>query len=170
MKKDWFSITIFISVVIICLLLAVDNSWLKKQIKDCRTMRENTCEPAEVIPVEAGGENSIPLEKALENCPSIPCEKEIQEPVEEMTVQEKIRKSAREYGVNEEEALYIAWCESRYDPKAINKTSLATGVFQFLSSTFGNYCEGFADNEDDNIKCFFELYPKHKSWWECKYR
>jgi len=88
--------------------------------------------------------------------------------VKEKTVQEKIIDYADTYGVERETALRIANCESGYNPLAKNKTSSATGVYQFINSTWDNYCKGDRLNADDNIICFMELYPKHPQWWMCK--
>lgn len=44
----------------------------------------------------------------------------------------------------------------------------AKGIFQFTDRTWANYCEGDVLNQTDNIKCFLEVYPKHKDWWKCK--
>jgi len=88
--------------------------------------------------------------------------------VKEKTVQEKIIDYADTYGVERETALRIANCESGYNPLAKNKTSSATGIYQFINSTWDNYCKGDRLNADDNIICFMELYPKHPQWWMCK--
>ena len=86
----------------------------------------------------------------------------------QLEVRDKIIIYARQYGVNINEALDIAWCESRFNEKAKNwKGSTARGIYQFLFSTWDNYCEGDVKNADDNIKCFMRLYPKHKNWWTC---
>jgi len=34
-------------------------------------------------------------------------------------------------------AMNVAWCESRYHPNSVNSTSGASGLFQFLPSTWG---------------------------------
>ena len=67
-----------------------------------------------------------------------------------------------------EKALNIAWCESNFDPFAKNNSSTASGLFQFLDSTWEENCEGDKFNYRDSIKCFVKLYPQHPSWWECK--
>jgi len=95
--------------------------------------------------------------------------KTYRKPVEEMTVREKIIKYSKEYGVNTEEALAIAQCESSMGTNIISKTSTSRGVYQFIFKTWDTYCPGDVYNEDDNIKCFMALYPNHKDWWECKY-
>ena len=84
------------------------------------------------------------------------------------TVEEKIIKMSEEYGVDTETALRIAECESQFGKYNHNwEGSSATGVYQFISKTWENYCEGDVLNEDDNIKCFMELYNKYPHWWAC---
>jgi len=85
----------------------------------------------------------------------------------ETTVVEEIVLQSQEYGVNTDTALRIAWCESRYDDYARNPESTATGVYQFLNSTWEYACTGDALNYKDNIRCFMEQYPKNPSWWVC---
>jgi hypothetical protein len=58
-------------------------------------------------------------------------------------------------------------CESGFNPNAKSNTSTASGISQFINKTWNNYCEGDVFNAEDNLNCFFKLYPKHKSWWEC---
>lgn len=72
------------------------------------------------------------------------------------------------YGVKTETALRIAECESNLDPYARNQSSTASGVYQFISSTWDNYCDGNVFNEHDNITCFMQLYPTNNEWWLCK--
>jgi hypothetical protein len=47
-------------------------------------------------------------------------------------IKQLIRCAAAHYGVNEDEALYIAWRESRYQPYAYNEEGEAAGVYQHL--------------------------------------
>ena len=79
-----------------------------------------------------------------------------------------IRTMAELYGVREDTALRISYCESRHDPMAKNKTSSASGLFQFTRGTWEGYCEGEVFNARDNARCFMELYPLHPTWWECR--
>lgn len=83
------------------------------------------------------------------------------------TVKEKIEMAALEANIGVDEALAVANCESRLNPKNKSRISTAKGVYQFLNGTWANYCEGDVLNEDDNIKCFMQVYHKHKAWWEC---
>ena len=44
--------------------------------------------------------------------------------------------AARRYGQDPGAMLRVAWCESNYDPNAYNSEYGATGLFQFLASTW----------------------------------
>lgn len=88
-------------------------------------------------------------------------------PSKELVINEII-KQANEYGVSVYEALEVSRCESNYNAFAKSKKSSATGVYQFIDSTWEDYCDGDRLNFKDNIKCFMELYEDHKSWWECR--
>jgi len=84
-------------------------------------------------------------------------------------VQNEIIKQAKEYGVNESEALTIASCESGLDRYAVNKTSGAKGIYQFLDSTWTFIkAPGHQFDYKENIHQFMVWYPLHKDWWECK--
>ena len=84
------------------------------------------------------------------------------------TIESKIVRLAKESDVLSETALRIGRCESNLDPLAKNPNSSASGIYQFVSKTFENYCEGDVYNPEDNIKCFLEIYPKHPEYWFCK--
>jgi soluble lytic murein transglycosylase-like protein len=47
-------------------------------------------------------------------------------------VKKLIRCAASHYGVDEDQALYIAWRESRYQPYAYNEAGEAAGIYQHL--------------------------------------
>lgn len=85
-----------------------------------------------------------------------------------MTVQEKIKFYATVFGVDKQDSLRIAQCESNFNPLAENPNGSATGVFQFIRKTWKNSCSGDVKNADHNIICFMQLYPKHPEYWECK--
>lgn len=80
----------------------------------------------------------------------------------------EIVSKALEHNVDPIVALRIAKCESHYGkyPKNFEGSS-AVGIYQFMPKTFG-YCQGDINNNSDQIKCFMELYPKHKNWWLCQ--
>lgn len=82
-------------------------------------------------------------------------------------VSELIKKYSAEYGADENLALNIACAESctrdkntnevYINPDAKNPTSTASGVFQFIESTWDFACEGDRMNAEDNIKCGVKL-------------
>lgn len=73
------------------------------------------------------------------------------------------------YPVSAPEALSIAHCESNFGKYIYNfEGSSAKGIFQFTDKTWKYYCKGDVLNPVDNIRCFFEIYPKHKNWWKCQ--
>ncbi|TME41417.1 MAG: hypothetical protein E6I57_04635 [Chloroflexi bacterium] len=47
-----------------------------------------------------------------------------------------IRSAAANWGADPDQLLRVAWCESRYNPSAYNPSSGASGLFQFLASTW----------------------------------
>ena len=47
-----------------------------------------------------------------------------------------IRSAAATWGADETQLLRVAYCESRYNPNAYNASSGASGLFQFLASTW----------------------------------
>ena len=84
------------------------------------------------------------------------------------TIESKIVRLATDSDVLPETALRIGRCESNLDPLAKNPNSSASGIYQFVSKTWDNYCDGDVYNPEDNIKCFLEIYPKHPEYWFCK--
>lgn len=82
------------------------------------------------------------------------------------TIPQKIIEYSYTINLNPKTALNIAQCESNYDPTAKNPSSSASGVFQFIDSTWEHYCEGDVFNEDDNIKCALDIMKErgYKDW------
>ena len=73
------------------------------------------------------------------------------------------------------EALDVAWCESRYKPKAQNPTSSAGGLFQFLDSTWQRFGKGAKYDANQNAKAAAALvqhYVNEGHWrwaaWSCQ--
>jgi soluble lytic murein transglycosylase-like protein len=83
-------------------------------------------------------------------------------------VRETIYATAPFYGVDPETALYIADCESDFNPHAKNSSSTAKGVFQFTDTTW-KYIKapGHQFDYKENIKQFMIWYPVHPEWWQC---
>lgn len=83
-------------------------------------------------------------------------------------VYDMIVRLADEYEVDSETALRIAQCESGFNPLAKNPNSSASGVYQFISSTWGIVGEGDVFDAEANIRAFMKTYPHYPSWWVCK--
>ena len=71
----------------------------------------------------------------------------------ERTVEEMIIDASNEYGVHPLVPLNIAYCESGFDETAKNSSSTASGVFQFIRTTWNNHCFGDVYNAQDNVEC-----------------
>ncbi len=65
----------------------------------------------------------------------------------------------------------IAWCESKFDPMAVNPESSAAGLFQFLPSTWRGTPQALASPFDPvaNAQAAAWLYTTYgPSQWECR--
>ena len=70
-------------------------------------------------------------------------------------------------------ALAVARCESGYNPNAVNRSSGATGVFQFLASTWaGTSYSGYSrTNAWANVHAAYQVFTRDgHSWreWSCQ--
>lgn len=85
------------------------------------------------------------------------------------SIRKRIEVSARLSGVDVEDAIRIAECESSLNPAAKNSQSSALGLYQWLNGTW-EYIGSPGDrlNAQDNIEAFLEWYPRYPGWWECK--
>ena len=80
-------------------------------------------------------------------------------------VVELIKKYAREYGVNQQLALNIAYCESHYrNVPNIRGERYGIGIYQFVRTTWNEQCEGDIWSEEDNIKCAIKLISRGELW------
>ena len=75
-----------------------------------------------------------------------------------------IAEMAKAYGVSQYLALELGFIESRYDPSARNPSSTATGLFQFIDSTWDYYCEGDRIDPYDNARCAMERIADGGLW------
>jgi len=67
-------------------------------------------------------------------------------------------------------ALKIAWCESKYDPNAVNGASDAQRLFQFLPSTWRGtpFAAGSPFDPATNARAAAWLYQTYgPTQWEC---
>jgi len=51
-------------------------------------------------------------------------------------IESLIRSAAADWGADPDQLLRVAWCESRYNPYAVNARSGAAGLFQFMPATW----------------------------------
>lgn len=87
-----------------------------------------------------------------------------------LSVKERI---ARAWPGDDAWALRVTWCESRHDPKARNRGSSATGLFQDLRSTWqrmlGQKGEARDFSVEYQVKQNWRLYKNYgPSQWVCK--
>lgn len=63
------------------------------------------------------------------------------------------------------QAYKVMMCESGGNPKAKNKNSTASGLFQIIRGTFKLFkCEGDVFSASDNIACAYKLYERNQSF------
>jgi len=86
-----------------------------------------------------------------------------------LTVENMVIGAALNYGIDVDDALAIAECESNFNSRAQNPNSSAKGVYQFLDSTWDNInAGGHQFDAEENILMFMLYYPKYPQWWaEC---
>lgn len=91
--------------------------------------------------------------------------------INEITIPKRIYNMSIAQGLTEYEAnrmVKIAFCESKFDPNAKNKTSTASGLFQFLNSTWKAYGSGDVFDPVDNINSAIHLFKKKGfNSWSC---
>jgi len=82
------------------------------------------------------------------------------------SIEDRIRKQAAYYGVEESVALAYAACESSMNPYAQNPVSSAKGLYQFTDGTWEYIkAQGHQFDADENIRQFMIWYPVHPEWW-----
>lgn len=76
-------------------------------------------------------------------------------------IQDMIRRVSNEVGVDSDLMLRIAKCESGFNPLSKNKGSTASGVYQFIKSTWVRYGEGSVFDPLANITAAVKLVKKN---------
>lgn len=93
-----------------------------------------------------------------------------QKPLDEEFIVKLIHTTSKEFNADYTLCLNIAWCESRLIPMAKNASSTASGIYQFIDSTFELYCKGDKLNPYDNIRCGVKLISLGKvQHWDSSY-
>ena len=87
------------------------------------------------------------------------------------TIQDLIRNAFQPLGGDAVDwAEKIAWCESKYDPNAVNSDSDAQGLFQFLPSTWAGtpFASSSPFDPNANAQAAAWLYQTYgPTQWEC---
>jgi soluble lytic murein transglycosylase-like protein len=85
--------------------------------------------------------------------------------------------AAAEFGVDASEMLAVAYCESGYRPGAVNASSGATGLFQFMPLTFNRNAARLGYKPEDiwditaQARTAAEMFSREQQWqWVCKGR
>ena len=80
-----------------------------------------------------------------------------------------ILEMCKEYKVNCLLAVDLAQWESQFNEKAQNPITTASGVYQWIDSSWDAFCDGDKYNARDNIRCTMETLSKSKGnlshWW-----
>ena len=71
---------------------------------------------------------------------------------------------ARYHNISTILALELGRIESRFNPLIKNPSSTATGLYQFIDSTWRGYCKGDRLNPYDNTKCAMERLQAGELW------
>lgn len=84
-------------------------------------------------------------------------------------IEAKIRVMAEDYGLDPDQAVMIAQCESGLDERARNPVSSAKGIYQFTDGTWEEIkARGHQFDADENIKQFMIWFPIYPQWWVCE--
>ena len=100
---------------------------------------------------------------------SVTCSPETRKAQRITSIENKIRVAAYEYGLDPDQAVMIAQCESGLNERASNPTSTAKGIYQFTDGTWAQIkAQGHQFDADENIKQLMIWYPIHPYWWVCE--
>jgi hypothetical protein len=114
----------------------------------------------EPAPTYLEAQNLVYRESDMPTLPETPLINEPAEILASSSIPEMIAEKAKEKGVDPALALLIAKVESGFEPTAKNKESSASGVFQFISQTWKDNCEGDPFDPEANIGCALELLSR----------
>lgn len=175
-KKPFYAgdVITWIAILVIIFVIAYDiyMSWeTARTIEECRSCAPDW-EGIEDIKIEPGEEI------VLETISSTPEEENIpqgQNTMDDWTIEDIIEEEGSRAGLDQGEIARlkrIAWCESTYDPEAVNPSSSASGLFQILYQTWiSNTDYSWEDRFDPviNTRAAIEIYQEHGfNQWVCK--
>jgi len=90
-------------------------------------------------------------------------------------IESVIRAAAAAWGADANQLLRVAWCESRYNPLAYNARSGASGLFQFIPTTWAansvraGYAGASAFDPVANANVAAYMFGSGQAWqWACK--
>jgi len=90
-------------------------------------------------------------------------------------IESLIRAAAATWGADPNQLLRVAWCESRYNPYAVNARSGAAGLFQFMPATWAansvraGYAGASAFDPVANANTAAFMFRNGQAWqWSCK--
>jgi len=147
-------LVVFISCYVTCIYLSNHE----KEIRST-TYPQDLIQP--IIKIE-----NLPDEKAGSEVDEI--EDKVLAPVSipELIEQECIKAGLSKYEIDKFQK--IAYCESKYNPYAKNPNSTASGIYQFLRTSWLAYGEGDVFDPLQNIKAAIRYYKVAGfSPWEC---
>lgn len=110
---------------------------------------------------------------ALLLCPQRTMADELLIPPKPLTPQEYIKVYAKEYEVSEKLLLSVAYCESKYNEKAIGDNGKAYGIFQFHRQSFDRFKKELGEDLDyssakDQAKLAAFAFSKgYQHHWTC---
>jgi len=82
-------------------------------------------------------------------------------PADRESIAQLIRDAASRYGISDSLPLAIARCESGFNPSAKNRSSTASGTFQYLAGTWANTPEGRAGESVFDAEANIEAAVRH---------
>jgi len=73
-----------------------------------------------------------------------------------------------QYDLSYDDLVRVINCESSFNINAKNPYSTASGIAQFIDSTWEHYCEGDKDSPKNQLRCMGLMWSKgYQSHWEC---
>lgn len=104
-------------------------------------------------------DEALPVLNPLESLSETPTPEEIKLAVNYL---------ALEYGLDANKMLATLKCESSFRYDAKNPHSTASGVAQFIDSTWNNHCKGDKSSAHDQLICMSEFWANgEQHQWDC---